>query len=105
MAEQFTEDEISGFKEAFNLFDQDGAGCITAKELRAAMVSVGQNPIEAELQDMINEVDADGNGAIDFPEFLELMAQKMKDDEAETEADEEELKGVFKVLKWFHFCC
>ena len=37
------------------------------------MKSMGLNPTEAELQDMINEVDADGNGAIDFPEFLALM--------------------------------
>ena len=37
----------------------------------------GQNPTEAELQDMINEVDADGNGTIDFQEFLSLMARKM----------------------------
>lgn len=42
------------------------------------MRSLGQNPTEAELQDMINEVDADGNGTIDFPEFLNLMAKKMK---------------------------
>ena len=42
------------------------------------MRSLGQNPIEAELQDMINEVDADQNGTIDFPEFLNLTASKMK---------------------------
>ncbi len=36
------------------------------------MRSLGQNPTEAELQDMLNEVDADGNGTIDFPEFLNL---------------------------------
>ena len=42
------------------------------------MRSLGQNPTEAELQDMINEVDADGNGTIDFTEFLNLMARKMK---------------------------
>lgn len=54
------------------------AGTITTKELGTVMRSLGQNPTEAELQDMINEVDADGNGTIDFPEFLALMARKMK---------------------------
>ena len=54
------------------------AGTITTKELGTVMRSLGQNPTEAELQDMSNEVDADGNGTIDFPEFLNLMARKMK---------------------------
>lgn len=53
-------------------------GNITTKELGTVMRSLGQNPTEAELQEMINEVDADGNGTIDFPEFLNLMARKMK---------------------------
>uniref|UniRef100_A0AAQ4P6G4 Calmodulin 2a (phosphorylase kinase, delta) n=1 Tax=Gasterosteus aculeatus aculeatus TaxID=481459 RepID=A0AAQ4P6G4_GASAC len=47
------------FKEAFSLFDKDGDGTITTKELGTVMRSLGQNPTEAELQDMINEVDAD----------------------------------------------
>ena len=47
------------------------------------MRSLGQNPTEAELQDMINEVDADGNGTIDFPEFLTMMARKMKETDSE----------------------
>lgn len=53
-------------------------GTITTKELGTVMRSLGQNPTEAELQDMINEVDADGNGTIDFPEFLNLMQRKMQ---------------------------
>ena len=57
------------------------------------MRSLGQNPTEAELQDMINEVDADGNGTIDFPEFLTMMARKMRDTDSE-----EEIKEAFKVF-------
>ncbi|KAJ9505262.1 hypothetical protein QJQ45_027904 [Haematococcus lacustris] len=51
---------------------------MSSAELGTVMRSLGQNPTEAELQDMINEVDVDGNGTIDFPEFLMLMARKMK---------------------------
>lgn len=52
------------FKEAFSLFDKDGDGTITSKELGTVMRSLGQNPTEGELQDMVNEVDADGNNNI-----------------------------------------
>lgn len=93
MADQLTEEQIAEFKEAFSLFDKDGDGTITTKELGTVMRSLGQNPTEAELQDMINEVDADGNGTIDFPEFLTLMARKMKDTDTE-----EELIEAFKVF-------
>lgn len=57
------------------------------------MRSLGQNPTEAELQDMVAEVDADGNNSIDFPEFLTMMARKMKDTDSE-----EEIKEAFKVF-------
>jgi len=71
----------------------DGDGTITTNELGTVMRSLGQNPTEAELQDMINEVDADGNGTIDFPEFLTMMARKMRDTDSE-----EEIKEAFKVF-------
>merc|ERR1711862_89291 len=79
--------------EAFLLFDKDGDGTITTKELGTVMRSLGQTPTEAELLDMINEVDSDGSGTIDFAEFLNLMARKMKDADSE-----EELMEAFKVF-------
>lgn len=42
------------------MFDKDGDGTITTKELGTVMRSLGQNPTESELQDMVNEVDIDG---------------------------------------------
>ncbi|KAB1212169.1 putative 3,4-dihydroxy-2-butanone kinase [Morella rubra] len=93
MVEQLTEEQIAEFKEVFNLFDKDRDGFITKKELGTVLTSLGQNPTEAELQDMIKEVDADQNGTIDFLEFLNLMTRKMKDTDSE-----EELKEAFKVF-------
>merc|ERR1719311_1028812 len=70
-----------------------GDGTISAGDLGTVMRSLGQNPTAAELDDMLNEVDADGNGTIDFPEFLSLMSRKMKDTDTE-----EELIEAFKVF-------
>jgi len=47
-------------REAFELFDKDHSGYINSKELGMVMRSLGQNPTEQELMDMINEVDEDG---------------------------------------------
>ncbi len=47
-------------KETFALFDKDGDGNITMEELGIVLRSLGQSPTEAELQDIINEVDSDG---------------------------------------------
>ena len=93
MEGEFTKEQIDEFKEAFTVFDKDGDGTITDKELGTVMRSLEQNPTEAELQEMISEVDSDGNGILGFPEFLTLMARKMKDTDVE-----EEIKEVKLVL-------
>lgn len=48
------------FNEAFAAYDKDGDGFITAKELGEVMRSLGENPTEAELLRIIDEVDIDG---------------------------------------------
>ncbi|VDO07308.1 unnamed protein product [Rodentolepis nana] len=93
MADQLTKEEVEDFREAFNLFDKDGDGSITIEELRSVMRSLGLSPTEAELEDIINEGDIDGNRTIDFSEFLTLMAKNMKEDD-----EEEEIRTAFEIF-------
>ncbi|CDO55790.1 similar to Saccharomyces cerevisiae YBR109C CMD1 Calmodulin [Geotrichum candidum] len=92
MADQLSDTQSAAIKEAFSLFDKDGDGQITTKELGVVMRSLNQNPSESELADMINDVDSN-SGTIDFPEFLTMMARKMKDTDSE-----EEVHNAFKVF-------
>ncbi|BET03410.1 efhand [Nesidiocoris tenuis] len=88
-----SEDQVAEFKEAFMLFDKDEDGAITMAELGVVMRSLGQRPTETELRDMVNGVDQDGNGSIEFNEFLQMMSKKMKGAEGE-----DELREAFRVF-------
>lgn len=90
-----SDEQKSQFKQAFNLFDTDKDGSITAEELGTVMRSLGQDPTEQEIQDMIDEVDEDGDGTIDFEEFLGMMAKKLKSSDSP-----EELLEAFKVFEY-----
>ena len=87
-------------------------GEITAKELGEVMRSLGQQASESELQDMINEIDTDNDGTIDFSgiyfmlphwrksltrdtliEFLAMMSRTMKEPDVE-----EEMRQAFNVF-------
>ncbi|WOH08514.1 hypothetical protein DCAR_0727955 [Daucus carota subsp. sativus] len=93
MAEILNDEQIVEFQEAFGLLEKNGDGCITVEELATVIRSLDQNPSEEELQDIITEVDADGNGTIEFVEFFNLMSNKIKEIDVE-----EELKEAFKVF-------
>ena len=88
-----TRAQVQEFKEAFDIFDVDGGGTITAEELGEVMKSLGQKPTRAQLEAMVREIDADGDGAIDFPEFLTMMLRKMNEGDPERE-----LRDVFTVF-------
>jgi Ca2+-binding EF-hand superfamily protein len=77
-----SEAEIEKLWKAFQVFDTDGSGSISAEELGEVMRSLGQNPTNTELRDMIKEVDVDLSGTIDFEEFKALMVSKQGDRES-----------------------
>jgi|TARA_B110000008_G_scaffold256490_1_gene273949 calmodulin len=90
---KFNEHERNQMKQAFALFDLDGNGFITNDELGTVLRKMGQEPTEEEIVQMINEIDEDGDGTIDFDEFCELMENRMSDENSEADIIE-----VFKVF-------
>ncbi|KAM3145876.1 hypothetical protein pb186bvf_002171 [Paramecium bursaria] len=88
MAEQLTEEQIAEIKEAFALFDRKGSGGLTIYEFRTVMRALEYNFTEEEFYDY-----TEGDEYIDFPEFLALMARKMKEQDSEKELIED-----FKVF-------
>merc|ERR1712020_831352 len=75
------------------MFDKNGDGTITSEEMSKVMTALGQTHTEAELTDMMKSVDLDGDGMIDFPEFLVLMERQMK--EVPTE---QAIRDAFRVF-------
>jgi calmodulin len=62
-------------KEAFNVFDQDGDGYISVKELTTVMETLGEQIDKETIELMIEAVDNDGDNEIDFKEFKMMMAE------------------------------
>ena len=93
MTDNLSEEKIAEFKEFFESFDKDKDGYLTKKELCDIINSTGHTLIESEMEAIVNEVDTDGNGSIDFKEFLGLMVRKMREIDSE-----EELRDAFKVF-------
>ena len=64
-------------KEAFRVFDRDGNGFISGAELRHVMSSIGENRTKEEVEEIIQEADVDGDGLIDYEEFVKLVNSRM----------------------------
>ena len=62
-------------REAFKVFDADGSGSISKSEMKKLMKKLGQTLSDAELDAMMDEVDTDKNGEIDFEEFKNMMVR------------------------------
>ena len=94
MYKNLTLDQKQEYKEIFEIFDSDQSGSIQSEEIAQVMRTLGQNPTNEEVEAMVNNIDVDGNGEVDFDEFLILMVQQLK---KENEA-EEELVEVFNMF-------
>ena len=78
-AMRMKKEQLELFRDTFVIFDKDGDGTIDSKELSTVLKSMGYNPTIEEIKEMVEDVDSDGSGSIEFLEFLLLMGGILKD--------------------------
>ncbi|XP_042480213.1 probable calcium-binding protein CML13 [Macadamia integrifolia] len=91
MGKDLSQDQEASMKEAFTLFDTDNDGRIAASELGILMRSLGGNPTQAQLKEIVTQEKL--TSPFDFPRFLDLMKKHMK-----PEPFDRQLRDAFKVI-------
>jgi len=96
-----TDAQYQAFQEAFELFDKNGGGTIDAAELQKTLDDCGIYVNGDDLVEIMLSLDHDGNGEVDFDEFLNLMTNTdvflevlNTDTDDDTEAKREARKRV-----------
>ena len=87
-------EELQEFRELFDLVDLDHGGSISPDELGSLMETLGLKPNQDELDEMIREIDEDGNGEIEFDEFVQVMSRKVQ-----PTFTQDQVKQAFKVFE------
>ena len=91
MAKEISEERQKDYRQTFDMFDNNKSGKIDKKELGNVMRQLGKNPSETDLETLVKEVDADGDGEIDFNEFLTMMAESEN-------SEIDEIKTAFAIF-------
>merc|ERR1712107_228196 len=89
-------DEIKCLKVCFDLFDTKKQDYLSADELDEIMRAMCFRPSKEELQELLEEIDEDGSGQIEFAEFCQLCATFLVED-PDIETMKRELKDAFRI--------
>ena len=73
-------DQTAEIREAFRIFDRDGNGFIDSKELKHIVTQMGQVLTNAEADEFMLEADLNGDGKLDFDEFMQMMLKSLNED-------------------------
>ncbi|MED6144630.1 Calcium-dependent protein kinase 15 [Stylosanthes scabra] len=92
IAESLSEEEIKGLKAMFANMDTDNSGTITYEELKTGLARIGSSLSEAEVKQLMDAADVDGNGSIDYIEFISATMHRHR-----LERDEQ----LYKAFQYF----
>jgi centrin-3 len=90
---ELTEDQKQELREAFELFDANKTGSIDLHELKVLMRALGFDVKKPEIIKMVHEVDPSNAGAVDYEQFLEVMAERYA-----SRDPEEEIRKAFQLF-------
>lgn len=93
------DEALRELKHAFDLFDRNGDGYISVQELATVFHSLGQSLTASELQLLLQDIDTDGDGRIDFTEFVTMMTANSKEGTESASTDTNgELTETFRIF-------
>lgn len=93
MSKDLTDEQLAEIKEAFDLYDKNQQGKISVDMIGTVIRSVGRNPTQQEVKEMIEDADPEKTGFVTYEQFLKLVKR------APTRAElEEEVQEAFKVF-------
>jgi len=96
--EVLPKEQVEMLKKCFDTFDREKLGYITADTVAGMLSMMGLKFNSKELREIIEEIDEDGSGQIEFDEFLILAKKFMTEDEDEDDGElEKELKEAFRL--------
>ncbi|XP_048137140.1 probable calcium-binding protein CML15 [Rhodamnia argentea] len=86
-------DQLSQLRDIFARFDMDSDGSLTILELAALLRSLGLKPSGDQVHVLLSNMDANGNGLVEFDELVNVILPDMNEDVL---INQEQLLGVFR---------
>ncbi|ELP84686.1 calmodulin, putative [Entamoeba invadens IP1] len=90
---ELTVEQQQEYKEAFQLFDKDNDGKITAEELGTVMRALGANPTMLKISEIVKQFDKENSGKFDQATFLNIML-----DYGQEVDSTEDIKKAFEIF-------
>ncbi|KAG3098354.1 hypothetical protein PI124_g15373 [Phytophthora idaei] len=72
----YSSQDVALAQEQFAHYDTDSSGSINASELHKLFINLGEQLTLNNVRELIKAVDSDGNGEVDFDEFLHLLRKQ-----------------------------